>query len=145
VERYYRLEREIFEKTFVEDVKYLPPSLMLDRLIDPLLELHCAWPAYAHILLGTDVSVDIAAAACGSETDINEKLAEFFCLISPNLDHEQVLMAAVICKTSLKGLISLVVGSNDEKYRNQVILEYKKMMLAYLQPIFWPGINNPPS
>ena len=30
-ERYYREQRELFEKVFVPDARYLPPAIMLDR------------------------------------------------------------------------------------------------------------------
>jgi AcrR family transcriptional regulator len=144
-ERYYRQQHQLSENILVDDLKYLPPALVLDRIIDPILELHCCNPAYAHILLGSDVSADIAAAACGSEAEINEGNAQFFRLLNPRLGMEQSLLAAVVCKASLKSLISLVVASTDEQYRRQVTIEFKKMILAYLLPILWPDAASPSS
>lgn len=141
-ERYYRQQRQLSENILVEDLKYLPPALILDRIIDPIVDLHVCNPAYAHILLGSDVSADIAAAACGSEAEINESNAEFFRLVNPRLGVEQSLLAAIVCKASLKSLISLVVGSPDEQYRRQMTVEFKKMILAYLLPVLWPDVTS---
>ena len=135
-ERYYAQEGQIFENIFNEDLKYLPPAIILDRIFDPLLQLHLSCPAFAHILLGSDVSAEIAAAACSSEAQINAHMASFLRQVIPNLEEDRSLLIAIVCKASFKALVSLVVGPGDEIYRQQIIAEFKKMLLAYLQPAF---------
>jgi len=136
--QYYNQMGSLFDKLMVEDMKYLPPALFIDRLLDPILELHCSHRVYAHILLGSDVSTDIASVSCGSESEINAHIAEFFHLIAPQVAEDQARMAAIVCKASLKALIALLGGFDDPTYQQQVINEFKKMLLAYLKPIIWP-------
>jgi AcrR family transcriptional regulator len=135
-ERYYEQQRTLFDRVFIEDMKYLPLEVMLDRLIDPFLDMYQQCPAYAHILLGSDVSADIAAASCGMEQELIQRMAVFFRLVFPLLDEERSHLIAVISKAVVKALIGLTVASQDETYRKKVTAEIKKMLLAYFEGQF---------
>lgn len=63
-ERHLSQTRELHDRVFTQDLVNLPLPVLLDRLIDPFLELHLECPAYAHLLLGSDASADIASATC---------------------------------------------------------------------------------
>jgi AcrR family transcriptional regulator len=134
-ERYNQQSHLLFETLFVEDAKYLPPEVLLDRLIDPFLDMYRKYPVYAHILLGADVSADIAAASCGMEAEMIAGMADFFRMLSPGLDKKRSHLIAVISKAVVKMLISLVTTSTDEQYQADIIAEVKQMMLCYLGPI----------
>jgi AcrR family transcriptional regulator len=135
-ERYYAEERLLFERVFVEDMKYLPLDVMLDRLVDPFLDLYLRYPAYAHILLGSDVSAGIAAASCGMEQELITRTAAFFRLILPSLDEDRSRLLAVVSKATIKALIALLMASKDQQYQADVTLEVKRMLLAYLREVF---------
>jgi AcrR family transcriptional regulator len=134
-ERYYRQQRELFDTVFVPDARYLPPEVMLDRLVDPFLEMYRSQPVYAHILLGADVSADIAAASCGMEAELIDRTAQFFRMLSPRLDESRAHLVAVVSKGVVKMLISLILASDDAAYQAQVTTEVKKMLLAYVAPL----------
>ena len=134
-DRYQQQARLLFAALFVEDAKYLPLEILLDRLIDPFLEMYLAHPAYAHILLGSDVSTDIAAASFGMEAEMIAGMADFYRLLAPGLDEKRAHLSATVSKASVKMLISLLVVSQDEQYRTEIISEVKSMLLGYLGPI----------
>ena len=135
VGRYYDQQIEMFEHIFVEDMKYLPPQVMIDRLLDPILKLHCGYPAYIHILLSSDVSNDIAAASCELDREITLRLANFLKLLGPLMEDEQAYLTAIVIKSIFKSSISMLASTKDELFQNQIIAEIKKMLLAYLMPI----------
>jgi AcrR family transcriptional regulator len=134
-ERYQCQSRSLFTTLFVEDAKYLPAEVLLDRLIDPYIEMYCKYPAYAHILLGADVSTDIAAASCGMEEEMIGELADFFRMLAPHLDEKRAYLVALVSKAAVKMLISLILTSHDEQYQADVIAEVKQMLLGYLKPM----------
>lgn len=134
----YRQEALTLTRTlFVEDARYLPPEVLIHRLIDPFLEMYRRRPAYAHILLGADVSGDIAAASCELEAEMTRRIAGFFCLLAPHLDEKRAYLVAVISKATVKMLLSLILTSDGEQQQEDAIAEVKKMLLAYLTPQLW--------
>ncbi|CAG0931076.1 putative HTH-type transcriptional regulator [Thermoflexales bacterium] len=137
-DRYQQQSHLLFETLFVEDARYLPPEVLLDRLIDPFLSLYRKYPVYAHILLGADVSADIAAVSCDMEAEMIAKLAEFFRMLAPHLDKTRAHLVAVVSKAVVKLLISLLIASRDAQYQADVIREVKQMLLGYLGPVLRP-------
>lgn len=127
--------RAVFDKALSEDIAYLPLSVVLDRIIDPFVELHTACPAYKHMLLGSDVSADIAAANEELDEEILRRLAEVL-LLAPDMDEQRASLIARVCKEQVKGLLSLVTSSSDEQFRSQVTAEVKRMLTGYLEPLF---------
>jgi AcrR family transcriptional regulator len=126
----------IFDQVFSGDLIYLPLDVLLDRLIDPFVELHTACPAYKQILLGSDVSADIAAANEELDREIVRRMAEVLQLTAPGVDSERARLIATICKAQVKALLSLVASSDDREFRSQVTAEVKRMLLGYLAPVF---------
>lgn len=137
-DRYQQQSHNLFETLFVADAKYLPIEILLDRLIDPYLDMYRKYPVYAHILLGADVSADIAAASCGMEEEMIARMGDFIRMLAPQLDKKRAHLVAVICKAVIKMLISLVIASRDKQYQANVIAEVKQMLLGYLGPILKP-------
>ncbi len=133
--RYEEQVRQLYETVFAADLAGLPLPALIDRLVDPFVELHAAYPVYVHLLLGADVSAEIAAADCALEEEIIQRTAGVVRRVAPHLSEARARLVATVCKASVKGLISLVAPSTDKKFRAQVTAEVKRMMLAYLEPI----------
>jgi AcrR family transcriptional regulator len=133
--RYHQEERELFDRVFTDDVIYLPLPVLLDRLIDPFLAMHCACPVYAHILLGTDVSTDIAAASHLTEQEFVERIAGLLLRVAPHLGAQKASLVALVCKAAVKALISLRMSAQDDVLREQSTTEFKQMLLAYLERV----------
>jgi AcrR family transcriptional regulator len=133
--RYFDRMRELYDEVFTPDAVYLPLRVLLDRLIDPFVELHYAYPGFKAILFGADVSDDIAAAAAELEEMTLKRIEDFVRISAPHLEEERVRIVALLCKASVKSVLSLLEQSSDEKTREQVISEVKRMLQSYLEPI----------
>lgn len=131
--RYHQKEQELFDRVFTQDVIYLPLPVLLDRFIDPFLEMYTTCPAYAHILLGADVSVEIAAASYAIDQEVIGRLANILRQVNPHLDEPKARLIAVVCKANVKILISLRSSCNDEAFQTQLTAAIKHMLLLYLR------------
>ncbi len=134
-QRHLTRTRELYDRVFTQDLVYLPLPVLLDRLIDPFLELHLECPAYAHLLLGSDASVDIAGATCELDQEILQRLAGVIERIAPELDAGRTRLVASVCKASVKALISSIAAPRGPARRAEVVAETKRMLLAYLQSV----------
>jgi AcrR family transcriptional regulator len=134
--RHYEQVQALFDEVFTKDAVYLPLPVLLDRLIDPFIELHIACPAYKHMLLGSDISADIAAASEELGQEITERIAGILQLTAPNMDEQQAHLIATVCKAQVKALITLITPAGDKEFRSQITAEVKRMLFAYLEPIF---------
>jgi AcrR family transcriptional regulator len=132
-ERYRTEMLTLYDQVFTADVIYLPLPVLLDRLIDPFLEKHLLCPVYTYILLGADVSPEIAAAVYELEQESIRRIAELFLRIVPSLGEQRVRLSATLVKAIIKSLVSLLATSADPEYRQQLILEFKRVLLAYVE------------
>ena len=134
--RHYEQVRMLFDEVCTKDAVYLPLAVLIDRLIDAFVELHVACPAYKHILLGSDVSADIAAASEALDQEIIERMAGVLILTAPDLDEQRAHLVATVCKAQVKALLAMITPSGTQEFQSQVIAEMKRMLVAYLEPIF---------
>jgi AcrR family transcriptional regulator len=134
-DRHLRKMRGLHDRVFTADVVYLPLPVLLDRLIDPFVELHTECPAFAHLLLGSDTSVDIADATCELDGEIVDRLAGLFSQLAPGLNAARARLVASVSKSNVKALMSSVAAEPDPAGRAALVAETKKMLLAYLQSV----------
>jgi len=135
VERYLAQLQSLYDEVFTEDAVYLPLPVLLDRLLDPMIAFHCQCPSFKQILLGSDVSADIAAASLALEKETTERIKGFLQLKAPDLDEERAYLLATVSKATVKTLFSLLPPDANEEFRAQVSAEVKRMLLAYLEPV----------
>jgi AcrR family transcriptional regulator len=128
--------RTIYDQVFTEDLVYLPLEMVLDRIVDPFIELHVSCPEFKQILLGSDVSADIAAASEEMDAEIVERLAGFLQQMAPDLSEQRARLVAMVCKAEVKALLSLITCDCSEDFRAQITAEMKHMLSNYLAPIF---------
>lgn len=136
VERYNAQMRSLYDQVFTKDVVYLPLPVVLDRMIDPMIAFHLECPAFKHILLGSDISADIAAAAAKIDEETTERIKLFLQMSAPELDEERAALMATVSKAMVKSLLSLLSPESDAEFRAQVSAEVKQMLIAYLEPVF---------
>jgi AcrR family transcriptional regulator len=138
-DRHVRQLRALHDRVFTPDVVYLPLPVLLDRLIDPFVELHMECPAFAHLLLGSDTSADIAEVTCELDGEIVERLAGVFRQLAPALDAARARLVASVSKAAVKALMSGVAAERHPGARAALVAETKKMLLAYLRSIVEVG------
>jgi AcrR family transcriptional regulator len=125
-----------YDRVFDEDLVSLPLEDVIDRIVDPFVELQAACPAFKQILLGSDVSVDIAAASEEMDEEIVERLGGFLRQAAPDLSEQRARLIALVCKAEVKALLSLITCDCSEDFCAQVTAEMKRMLINYLAPIF---------
>jgi AcrR family transcriptional regulator len=136
VNRHLKELHQVYDQIFNKDLIYLPLPVVLDRVLDPFVEMHVKFPAYKHLLLGADVSPDIAAASEALEDEILERLVYFFQRAVPHIGEERAHLVALVCKAEVKALLSLLETSSDGELQAQIVAEVKRMLHAYLEPLF---------
>jgi AcrR family transcriptional regulator len=134
--RHLEQVQAIYDQVFTENLVYLPLEVIIDRIVDPFVELQAACPAFKQILLGSDVSADIAAASEEMDEEIVERLAGFLRQAAPDLSEQRARLVAMVCKAEVKALLSLITPESGESFRAQATAEMKRMLLNYLAPIF---------
>ncbi|MFN2272343.1 MAG: TetR/AcrR family transcriptional regulator, partial [Anaerolineae bacterium] len=137
--RHLEQVRAIYDQVFTEDLVYLPLEVVIDRIVDPFIELQVACPEFKQILLGSDVSADIAAASEQMDEEIVERLAGFLHQTAPNVDGQRARLMAMVCKAEVKALLSLVACDCGEDFRARLTAEMKRMLFNYLAPVFSGG------
>lgn len=134
--RHLEQVREIYDRVFTEDIAYLPLKVVIDRIVDPFIELQVMCPAFKQILLGSDVSADIAAASEEMDEEFIERIALVLQQMVPEMDEQRTRLVAMVCKAEVKALLSLITPESDDEFRTQVVTEMKRMLFHYLLPIF---------
>jgi AcrR family transcriptional regulator len=137
--RYYEQVHALYGEVFTGDLASMSLPALIDQLLDPFLSMYTTYPIYCHLLLGADVSTDIATASSAMEQEIIERTADIFRRVAPGLGAQRAKLVATVCKAQVKALISLVTSSCDKKFQKQVTAEVKRMLLAYLDPILGEG------
>jgi AcrR family transcriptional regulator len=124
-----------YDHVFTEDLARLDLAEIIDRIIDPFVALHAANPEFKQMLLGSDVSPEIAAASEEMDEAIGERLADFLRQAAPDLEEQRARLVARVCKAEVKALLSLITPDSEETFRAQVITEMKRMLYNYLAPM----------
>ena len=137
--RYYEQVHALYGEAFTGDLASMSLPALIDQLLDPFLSMYTTYPIYCYLLLGADVSTDIAAASSAMEQEITERTADMFRRVAPGLGAQRAKLVATVCKAQVKALISLVTSSRDKKFQKQVTAEVKQMLLVYLDPILGEG------
>ena len=140
--RYYEQLHALYDEVFTGDLTSMPLPALIDQLLDPFVSLYTTYPIYCHLLLGADVSADIAAAASSMEQEIIERMADIFLRVAPGVGAQRAKLIATVCKAQVKALISMLGFSRDKRFQKQVTAEVKRMLLAYLEPIFSVGTKG---
>lgn len=134
-QRYVEQTRAIYDRVITDDLVYLPLPVLLDRLLDPFIELYRQYPIYHHILLGADISPDMAAAARAVRAESLARLTGLVQSLAPQASPERARLVATVSNATVKALISLLVAADDPQFERQATAEVKRMLLAYLQPV----------
>jgi AcrR family transcriptional regulator len=134
--RHLEQVRAIYDQVLTEDLVYLPLEVVIDRIVDPFVELHVACPAFKQILLGADISADIAAASEEVYEEIDERMVAFLQQAAPGLDEQRARLVAMACEAQVKALLSLITCDSEPEFCEQLTAEMKRMLHNYLAPIF---------
>lgn len=133
VNRYDEQIRAVFDQIDTPDLVYLPPEVLIDRLLDPFLNFYIRCPVYARLQLGSDISADIAGAFQLVDKETDDRITGIFRRLVPQLDEKQARIMTALCESQVKALTSLLSSNSDTAFREQITRETKRMFLAYLK------------
>ncbi len=134
--RHLEQVRAIYDQVFTEDLVYLPLEVVIDRIVDPFVDLQAVCPGFKQILLGSDVSADVAAASEEMDEEIVERMVGLLRQAAPDMDEPRAHLVALACKAQVKALLSLITRDSDDEFGEQITAEMKRMLFNYLAPIF---------
>jgi AcrR family transcriptional regulator len=134
--RHLEQVRMMYDEVFTEDLVHLPLKMVIDSIVDPFVELQVACPEFKQILLGSDVSADIAAASEEMDQEIIERMTCFLLSTAKDIDEQRARLVAMACKAQVKALLSLITCDSAPAFCEQLTVEMKRMLYNYLAPIF---------
>ena len=134
VERYLDQLRTLFEGTLTAQAAQLPVDAVLDRLIDGLMDVKTAHPAFWPVLYGGSAREEPHPAVRDLHRELQARVASFFALRAPELTAEDCELYAGIAVPVVEVLLPLALESPDP-HRGRVVAELKRLLFAYLDPV----------
>jgi hypothetical protein len=108
---------------------------LIDRVVDPLLELHVAHPGFWTLFGGSSVSPRLAAATGDFMAAVHRRAEAMFAFRAPHLSLAERTRCARVSVQQIRALLPLVVAA-DPAERDAVVRELKAGQRGYLKPIF---------
>jgi AcrR family transcriptional regulator len=127
--------RALYDRAFNEDIVYLPLPVLIDRLVDPFLDLHLKSPAWAHLFLASEACSDVAAATSCSENEVIERLSAVFRRVFPKLGQDHSRLVAAVCKANVKAMVATAFSREQPADRRRLVAEMKRMLQVYLESV----------
>jgi AcrR family transcriptional regulator len=128
LERMAGLHREVLADDALAE---MPLPLMLDRMIDPFVAFHLQNPAFGQLMLGSDVSDELAAATADMDEAVIERIRQMITLRVPGISPGRATLMARTCKAMVKALFALLEGNPDD--REALVGEVKRLFTLYLE------------
>ena len=129
LERLAALNREVLGD---DELAQIPLPEMLDRMIDPFVAFHLNNPAFGQLMLGSDVSAELAAATADMDEAVIERIRQMISLRAPGISPERAALMARTCKAMVKALFALLENTPNPDERTALVTELKRVFLLYL-------------
>ncbi|MGF1503619.1 MAG: TetR/AcrR family transcriptional regulator [Chloroflexi bacterium] len=131
IDRYVARMVDLHEQTFAVDVTALPLDTLLDQMIDPFVRFHLESPAFGHLMLGADLSNELAEATARMDEAVIAQINGLITAQRPDIAPERALHMARLAKAVVKALFALVEQHPDQA--EVLVAETKRMFRAYLE------------
>lgn len=141
-DRYHNRLRDVYDRIPLDDAVYWPLPVLLDRMVDPIIDAFPECPLLMQLLVGSELSAEIAAVSCAMGEEITRRITSIFQHVAPHLSEDRVRMITMICIAQVKTLLTLARNTPDEAARTAIVREVKQMLLAYLEPIIKSPSSN---
>ncbi len=144
MERYVEELQGVHEKMSRPEVVTLPLTAMIDRLIDPIVELKSAHPGLVSLFVGPHAVLQIPAEF---QLLLDESLLcveKLWAQRFPHIDAETRHLTAIVFFEIRQALLALAFSLTSPS-QEQVIKELKTNLVRYLEPIdegSWPQARS---
>jgi AcrR family transcriptional regulator len=138
VERYLEQLRAVFDRTLSPEAARLPVADVLDRVVDGLVELKSAHPAFWSLMHRGAAPDELPPPARELHREMRDRVAAVFALRAPALSAEDRALYADVSVSAVEALLPVALDS-PEPYRGRVLAELKRMLVGYLDPLLAAG------
>jgi AcrR family transcriptional regulator len=131
--RYLKQLQEAIAKLHTPEAVHLPLAVYVDRASDAFNQFFIEHPGFRSVFVHSHgASSEVLAMQALVDRQIAEQLAAFYALRAPTLKPEDCELIALVTVAMVSKLHILSL-SQDEAFRERVMAEIKRLLLAYLQ------------
>lgn len=134
-DRYLADLMQLQAEVFGADISDASIEELVDRQIDPFIRFFMEHPGFEHIMLGAEVSADLAAATAELDDAVTTGLKASLQQRNPQLSDDQALLAATVAKGMVKGLFGLLRANADPAFQADIMTEYKRSLVGYVRGV----------
>jgi len=135
-ERYFNQIREIFTALHTAEAVNLPLEDYISQLIDVFDRFVAVNPGYQAVFVQSRlVSTEFLTMETAFSQEIVQQLADFFEVRNPLLEAGQRNLIATV-SVEVGSVLDILSLTRDSTFRQQVLAETKKLLIAYLRQYF---------
>lgn len=135
-DRYFNQLRELFAILHTNETAFIPLDAYINSLIDAFDQFVAANPGYRAVCVQSSViSTEIVTMDTAFNQEIVQQVAYFFAVRNPSLDPSQRSLIATV-SVEVASVLDILSLTRDRSFRQQVLVETKKLLIAYLRQYF---------
>lgn len=135
-DRYFNQLRELFAALHTSETTLLPLDAYINHLIDAFDQFVAANPGYRAVFVQSRlISIEILTMDTAFNQEIVQQLANFFEVRNPLLEPGQRNLIATV-SVEVASVLEILSLTRDRSFRQQVLVETKKLLIAYLRQYF---------
>ncbi len=135
-DRYFNQLRELFAVLHTPETTSMPLDAYINHLIDAFDQFVVANPGYRSVFVQSRlVSTEILTMDAAFNQEIVQQLADFLEVRNPLLEPGQRDLIATV-SVEVASVLEILSLTRDHSFRQQVLVETKKLLIAYLRQYF---------
>lgn len=135
-DRYFHQLQALFTALHTDETVHLPLEDYINHLIDAFDQFVVANPGYRAVFTQSRlISTEILSMDTAFNQAIVQQLADFFAIRNPLLEPDQRNLIATV-SVEVGSVLEILSLTRDQGFQQQVLLETKKLLIAYLKPYF---------
>ncbi|NJK51756.1 MAG: TetR/AcrR family transcriptional regulator [Leptolyngbyaceae cyanobacterium SU_3_3] len=135
-DRYFNQLQELFTALHTEETVHLPLENYIDHMIDAFDRFVAVNPGYRAVFAQSRlISTEILSMDTAFNQAIVQQLAGFFAVRNPSLEPAQRNLIATV-SVEVGSVLEILSLTRDLSFRQQVLVETKKLLIAYLKQYF---------
>jgi AcrR family transcriptional regulator len=130
-DRYLAALKEAHGKAFDTDIAHLSTAALVDRIVDPMIEVNLVNPGFKALFARADMPTHLASPTRQLQAAVLGRAEEVLRAYAPRLHADTVRRRAMVMVRTFAGLLPLVLDA-DEQERPKMIAEVKRAIRGYL-------------
>ncbi len=135
-DRYFNQLQELFTALHTEETVHLTLENYINSMIDAFDRFVAVNPSYRAVFAQSRlISTEILSMDTAFNQAIVKQLADFFAIRNPLLEADQRNLIAIV-SVEVGSVLEILSLTRDLSFRQQVLVETKKLLIAYLNQYF---------